>query len=244
MRSRLSAFAWARAAVLAGAPIFAGLAAHAGCAHPAPAPPEVVRFFATAVAGGQWERAYGLMSDDYRRRVSLAKFRAEIQSDRQIIDADAIALSKEASGGPVRAIVETRGGERIALVLDGGAWRLEDQPLSPFGQQSPRAALRTLVRAVERRRYDIVLRLVPARHRPSVTEQALRAYWEGGASDAQKRLLQALRAHLDAPIVDLGREAYMPFGSLGPSGDAASSGSEGEVRFVLEDGVWKIEDAR
>ncbi len=220
-----------------------------GCAHRAATPSDVVRTFATSVTLGRWEHAYGLMSDDYRRRVPLAKFRAEIEAERQTINADAAALSRESFSGSTRAVVETRAGQRLILVSDGGAgWKLDDHPLVPFGQQSPRAALRTLVRAVEQRRYDVVLRLVPARHRPSVTEESLRAYWEGGGSGSQRQILRILRENLDKPIIDLGTEAHMPYGSDGRRADvqgaARDARGEGEVRFVFEDGVWRIDDAR
>jgi glutamate racemase len=41
--------------------------------------------------------------------------------------------------------------------------------------------------------------------------------------------LSELRASINAPIVELGDEAHMPYG-------------EREVRFVREDGIWKIDD--
>jgi hypothetical protein len=125
----------------------------------------------------------------------------------------------------------------VRLTFDGSGWRLDDQPLAPFGQQSPRAALRTFVRAVEQRRYDVVLRLVPERRRGRIDVQTLRLYWEGPDSAPHRRLLALLRANLDAQIVELGTEAHMPYGEAGAE-------SEGEVRFLFEEGVWKVEDAR
>jgi hypothetical protein len=217
-----------------------------GCAHQGTAPPEVVRAFATSVRLGQWERAYALMSDDFRRRVPLARFQTEIEADRQTINADAGELSRQGFGPPVRAVVETRGGDHVTLVLDGGAWHLDEQPLAPFGQHSPRAALRTLVRSIEQRRYDIVLRLVPERHRSGVTEESLRLYWEGPGSSAHRRLLQILRTNLDTPIINLGTEAQMPYGASGRTDEnhsATGANAEGEVRFLFENGVWKIDDA-
>lgn len=220
-----------------------GWGSASGCAHQTAEPPDVVRGFASSVTLGRWDQAYALMSDDYRRRVPLARFRAEIEADRQTVNADAVALSRQGFRGPARAVVETRGGDRFTLVMNGGAWKLTDQPLVPFGQQSPRAALRTFVRAIEQRRYDVALRLVPARHRSGVTEKSLRLYWEGAGSGSHRRLLEILRANLDTPIIDLGTEAHMPYGAEGQKSDNAGANGEGEVRFLLEDGVWKIDDA-
>jgi hypothetical protein len=213
-----------------------------GCAHQRSTPPDVVRDFAQSMARGDWDRGYALMSDEYRRRVPLPKFRADLEAERRIVVADAVALSQSAWGS-VRAVAETPAGDRFGLVLDGGDWRLDEQPLLPFGQQTPRAALRTLVRAIDLKRYDVVLRLVPARHRRGVTEQSLRAYWEGTGPTAHRRLLETLRASLDTPVVDLGVEAFMPYGSsYGTDSERPRKDAEGEVHFIREDGLWKIDD--
>jgi hypothetical protein len=215
-----------------------------GCAHQKPDPPDVVRDFAQSVARGDWDRGYALMSDDYRQRVSLAKFRADLETERRTVSADAVALSRQTAWSPVRAVVETPAGDRFHLTLDGARWRLDEPPLAPFGQQTPRAALRTFVRAIDLKRYDVLLKLVPARHRPGVTEASLRAYWEGTGANAHRRLLETLRANLNTPIVDLGVEAFLPYGSSnGTEVDRAKKDGEGEVHFLLEDGIWKIDDA-
>lgn len=227
-------------AVFVAAGFVAGTASIAGCAHHGHSPSDVVRDFAVAIERGDHAHAYALMSSDYRRRVSLEKFRAEIDAERQNVIRDAAALA-HASLRPAHAQVETRAGDRVPLTLEGDGWRLGEQPLVPFGQQSPRAALRTFVRAVTERRYDIVLRLVPGQHRPRITESMLRIYWEGPDSGPHRRLLDLLRMNLEAPIIELGTEAQMPYGPGNQHGEHRED--EGEVRFLLEGGVWKIDDA-
>jgi hypothetical protein len=86
------------------------------------------------------------------------------------------------------------------------------------------------VRALEQRRYDIVLRLCPTRRRAGLSVEALRAFWEGEHKTENVALLQSLREALGAPIVEIGDEARLSYGA----------GSE--ARLVREDGVWKIED--
>jgi hypothetical protein len=92
--------------------------------------------------------------------------------------------------------------------------------------------LRSFVRALERKRYDVALRLVPNRYRPGLTIDKLREYWEGEQKVENAQLLVRLRAAVSAntPIVEVGDEAHMPYGE------------RYEVRFVREDGAWKIED--
>jgi hypothetical protein len=214
-----------------------------GCAaHQNSAPADVVRAFGDSIVQKDWDRGYRLMSDEYRRRVPLARFRAEMEVEARIVGTDAAVLAKQ-SFDATRAIVQTPGGESFKLVLNGDAWKLSGQPLAPFAQDSPRAALRTLLRAIEGKRYDVMLRLIPAEHRSRVNEDRLRLYWEGDpSSGARRRLLEILRANLDMPIVELEHEAYMPYGAPGPPAPNPENQAEGEVRFLLEDGVWKIDD--
>lgn len=232
MKSKSGKSAISIALVLVG-----GLVLPEACAHRTASPSDVVRDFASAVQHGDYDHAYLLMSADYRRKVPLSQFRAEIDVERQSVALDAANLVQGLARGsprPARSDVETPAGEHVALILQGGVWKLSEQPLAPFGQQSPRAALRTFVRAIGQRRYDVVLRLLPARHRSQVTEAKLRLYWEGPEARPHRQLLDLLHANLDAPIIELGGEAQMPYGR---------DGQEGEVRFLFEEGVWKIDDA-
>jgi hypothetical protein len=120
-------------------------------------------------------------------------------------------------------------GDTVTLVLEAGRWRVDGPAPDPWGQRTPRAALRTFLRALGARRYDIVLRLVPRRHRIDLTADKLRQYWEA-RPDETRALLKRLQAGLAAPIVESGDEAHMPYGP------------EQEVFFVREDGIWRIED--
>jgi hypothetical protein len=127
--------------------------------------------------------------------------------------------------------VELAPGEPLGLVDEGGRWRVADTSLfEPWSQRTPRAALRSFVRALEERRYDIVLRLCPMRRRASLSVEALRTFWEGEHKTENAALLARLRDALGAPIVEVGDEARLPYGP------------GHEARLVREDGVWKIED--
>ena len=118
----------------------------------------------------------------------------------------------------------------MPLVLESGGWRIDGPVLEPWGQGTPRAALRTFLRALAERRYDVVLRLVPNRYRGGLSADKLRQYWEQERTDEHAALLARLRAAAAAPIVESGDEAHMPYGP------------DEEVRFTREDGRWKIED--
>lgn len=194
--------------------------------------------FAAAAARKDWNAAYALMSASYQRRVSIDQFRAQLGAEPEAVAADAAALSR-ADVRATHAQLDLARGDRISVILEDAAWRLETPPIDPFAQDSPRAALRTFVRAVDSRRYDVLLRLSPRRYRDRINKDTLRAYWEGPDRQAHRHLLERLRAHLSAPIVDLGTEAVMPFGDRTRS----PADEEGEVRFVFEDGLWKVDEA-
>lgn len=224
-------------AVLVAAVLLTGGWCAAGCAHESARPDAAVRAFVAAVERGDLRRAYGLLSDDYRRRVSFDAFRAEADARSAGNGKDGPAgptlasAVTAATATPVAAVVALPGQDRVELRWTPEGWRLIEPPLLPFSQHSPRAALRSFVRAVSARRYDVLLRFVPERQRKLVTERALQAFWEGPGSEARKPLMNALQRSLDAPIDEDGNHARLQLAGYG------------DLRFIRENGVWKVEDA-
>ncbi len=200
-----------------------------GCATRAAGPGQALETYASALERKDYATAYGLTSGSYRQHVSLDDFRRQMQADATELAADAHSLRENAARWGSRVDVVIGRDERVTLVREGAAWRLETPPFEPYGQGTPRAALRTFVRAVEGRRYDVLLRLVPARYRAAVTADKLRAYWEGDQAAAHRALLRDLRLALDARIVEEADEAFVTYGA------------SRQVRFVREEGFWRIE---
>ncbi len=83
---------------------------------------------------------------------------------------------------------------------------------------------------MERERYDVVLRMVPNADREGMSVDRMREAWSGEGREEVERLLENLRANLDAPIEEVGDRATMPYGD------------RFTAEFVREDGIWKIED--
>jgi hypothetical protein len=201
------------------------------CAHPQKGPADTLAGFAAGLERKDYPAAYALMSADYRKRVALADFRAEIESAAGAdVQSAARRIRESAPRAPLRIEIDVDLGDKLVLVMDGGQWRIAAQPFDLHAQKTPRAALRSFVRGIERKRYDVLLRLVPNRYRSVVTAETLRDYWEGERRDENRKLLDDLRHNMNAPIVESGDEARMPYGQ----------GSE--VHFLREDGLWKIED--
>jgi hypothetical protein len=185
--------------------------------------------YASAVERRDFGTAYALMSSSFRQRVSAAEFRRKLDEDQPELGADARALREGADRWATRIELSLPGEDRVPLVREGASWRLEERPLDPFGQATPRAALRAFARAVESRRYDVLLRLAPAHFRGALSVEKLRAFWEGGAAAQNRSLLRELRLNLGAPIAEEGEEAFMTYGS------------NRQMRFVREEGLWRIE---
>ncbi|HEY2731899.1 MAG TPA: hypothetical protein VGK52_18275 [Polyangia bacterium] len=207
------------------------LGASYACAHAGAGPTATLSALGAALERHDFDAAYALTSADFRARVPLAAFRAELEEAGG--DTAALAHRLRVAGernGP-EVTVELAPGEPTTLVEEGGRWLAADPAIfEPWSQKTPRAALRSFVRALEQRRYDVVLRLCPTARRGELSVAALRDYWEGEHKAENAQLVARLRTALGAAIVETGDEAHMPYGA------------GAEARLVREDGAWKIED--
>jgi hypothetical protein len=189
-----------------------------------------VKDYLRAVNRGQLHRAYGMLSERYRREVSEKDFVASARASGSDLKESQKAFLASSQPPRVRAHLTYGPGERLDLVVEDGQWKLDVDPLDFYSQRTPRDALRSFVRALERRRYDIVLRFVPERWRALMTEQKLKEKWEGDKRAELDVLLANLRRNLEARIEESGDRATMAYGD------------RFECRFVKENGLWKIED--
>jgi hypothetical protein len=209
---------------------YGGLAcAGLACAHQPEGPAATVQQFGAALGRGDLRAAYALTSADFQQRTPYEAFAAGLGANPNDTAGLGRRIGEQAARIPPRVEVQLAQGDVLALVLEAGRWRVDGPMPEPWGQRTPRAALRTFVRALGERRYDVVLRLVPRHHRVDLTADKLRHYWESHQEET-RGLLSRLQAAVNAPIVESGDEAHMPYGP------------EQEVVFVREDGVWRIED--
>ena len=205
------------------------VAAVALCAcHPPPVGPEaILDAYLDALAAGRTDRAWELLSSDYRKTHDRAAF------ERAVAAADgkrqAGELRKRAHTLQLEAELQLPDGDALPLVREDGAWRFEHDPLDFYPQSTPLEALRSFIRAVDNHRWDVALRFVPDRYRGSLTVDKLRERWEGDGRAELEAQLQAARTHLGDPMEISGDQAQL------------TVGERKQARLVREGGVWKVE---
>lgn len=193
-------------------------------------PETTVASFARALREDRYEDAYDMMSRSYRRRVPFAEFERHLRANPDETHEAAEALDETDGEAEQTAVLLYADGEALNLVYESGSWHIADNIVDFYDQSTPRAALRSFVRAMERRRYDVVMRFVPNADREGMSVERMEEAWSGEGREEVERLVANLSAHLDAPIEQVGDRATMPYGE------------QYVVRFVREDDLWKIED--
>ena len=194
-------------------------------------PEQVVGQYSDALRAGDARRAWSLLSEEARRAMPFELFRAELQRDPAAARRLADAVMRPSGPVTVTAVLVGADGDELHLVFEDGQWRLDADSIDPYPQATPRQALGSFVRAVRRRRFDVLLHLAPEADRKGLDAAKLARAIDVDQKAEVMAFVEALEAALPtAPVEILGNRATMGLGS----------GST--VQLVLEDGAWKIED--
>ncbi|HEY5960559.1 MAG TPA: hypothetical protein VIV60_28595 [Polyangiaceae bacterium] len=196
-------------------------------------PDWVLREYAAALRRGDAERAWSLLSEETKRSTTFDAFREELRRNPAMMRLLADRMERPIGPPTLTAQVGTPDSEPIEMMRIDGQWRLKLSSLDPFSQATPLAALRSFVRAVKLRRYDVLLRLAPERDRQQLSKAQLRQAFEGAEREELFAFCQAIE-------VNLGR------GELEINGDHATFdlGEGSTAELLLERGVWCIENYR
>jgi hypothetical protein len=237
------------------APLVASLAAVtlAACgATNVQSPNAVMRAYAAAVIDGRADAAYALLSDDAKRSMSLEAFRQILQTNREEAIEIGQSLARPTSDPYVTATVTLPSHETITLVLEDGVWRVDGSAIDFYSQATPRLAMIAFIRAFERDRFDVLMKLSPAAHREGLTQERLRDAWGRVASDAKGDAKSDGKIDDKAPRRPEGAKiaekldviaSKLPTATIEETGAAATlSYDSGVVKFVRENGVWLVED--
>ncbi len=149
-------------------------------ADPAPVTPkQAVDAYARAVRDKRYDDAYALLSRDARKLVTRQDFEERLEHDPQETSVLLAGLGASSNEATVRATITGRNGETLDLVYEGDAWRVEERAVDLYGQRTPRAALSSFVRAFDAKRWDVLLRFVPAGDQDGMDEKVLAGAWQG-----------------------------------------------------------------
>jgi hypothetical protein len=193
-------------------------------------PESTLHAYAKALEDGRAADAYRLLGDDARRGISFEAFKKTIDSNPDDAKEIGRALSRPTTPAVITATVTAPNGDALELVWNSGAWKVEASAIDLYRDDSPRHAIQGYVRALERKRYDVILRYVPDAHREGLDAAKLKAAWEGPDKDEIAQVLAGLKQALPAGSVEeAGDHAQLAYGA-------------GVIKLVKEHGRWKIED--
>jgi hypothetical protein len=207
-------------------------AAAPACAMSSPArdPSAVLHAYARALQEGRADDAYRMLSDEARRGTSLEAFRRMVKDDPDQVKEIGQSLARPTAPPMVTARVVAPGGQELDLVLEQGVWKIDATAIDLYAQDTPLHAVRGFVRALERKRYDVILRYVPDAHKEGLDSAKLKSAWEGHDKEEMEQVLSSLKQALpSAKIEEIGDHAALPYGA-------------GTMQLVREHGLWKIED--
>jgi len=194
-----------------------------GCASGAPArvpdPGDSVRRLSTALRGDDAQAAFALLDPELRKALGRERFRALWRANRAELRELGERLAKIDVAARARAEVALEDGERVALVLERGQWRVQGGVLDAQALGTPLDAVAELRRALKRQSLPGLLRVL-ARER--------RAAWLA----AFEKSMQQTGDPLDLRVEVRGDEATVHL-----------SGG-GQIQLRREAGRWQIWDVR
>lgn len=193
-------------------------------------PSAVLHAYARALEDGRADDAYRMLSDEARRGTSLEAFRRMVKDDPEQVKEIGQSLERPTAAPVVTARVVAPGGQELDLVLEKGVWKVDATAIDLYAQDTPRHAVQGFLRALERKRYDVILRYVPDAHKEGLDAEKLKTAWEGHDKEEMEQVLSSLKQSLpSAKIEETGDHAALPYGA-------------GTMQLVREHGLWKIED--
>lgn len=199
-----------------------------GCAQTLPSAERRVAELEEALSTGAYAAAYDMMSEGYRASVPKKDFVSRLSAHPEEAEEAARLLRRLKGPAEETATLPLGEGEKLVLRKERGQWVVDSNHLDFYGQSSPRAALRSFVRAVERGRWDVIMRLIPKKERAGIDEAAVARSFGEDRKDEMAQLVAALRAHLEDPIEEVGDYATLSFGG------------RDRVRFFREAEGWAI----
>ncbi len=194
-----------------------------GCGATVPDPKQAALEYADAAAKGDAEAVYALLSESSKRSYTHAEVKGLVvdQRDELKLQADAVRKVFAVGADPSRVVTEAMvpfaDGERAALRLENGEYRIGAADALPADARTVAQALGQLRRVLARRSYQGLLRVLTPRSRAAV-EEDLRTLVDGMEEPEG----------LDVKVTGDTAVVTVPGGHF--------------VRLKRDAGVWRIED--
>ena len=193
-------------------------------------PAQTLDTYGRALKNHDFGESYDKMSSSFRSKVSRDDYVRMMRDNPREVDETADRLRGKHGSLEVSAEFEYGLGDQMRLVQEDGEWKIATNPLGFYDQSTPKAALRSFIRAFRLERWDIMLRFVPTQFREKMDVAKMKAQFTNASKDKMDALINTLEANVDEPIVERGNDARMSYGE------------KYEVKFLKEDGVWKLKD--
>lgn len=132
--------------------------------------------FAVAAEHGDADALYSMLSKEAKANIDSAAFRALVQSEREELGSRARGFANEKQ--EVVAELRFEDGETASLRAEGGTFRVSNAGSLPGGSTTPEGALAEFRRALLRRNYRALLRILSPETRRAV-EQDLESLGKG-----------------------------------------------------------------
>jgi hypothetical protein len=208
-------------------PLLCALASACG---PTKGPSETLDKYGRSLRNHDFGSAYDLMSSSYRGKVSREEYARMMRDNPREVDETADRLRGKHGSIEVTAEFEYGLGDQMRLVQEDGRWKIANNPMGFYDQSTPKATLRSFLRAYRLERWDVMLRFVPNQYREKMDAAKMKQQFTGPSKDQMEMLMNTLEANVDEQIDERGNSARMAYGD------------KYEVKFVREDGVWKLKD--
>src|SRR5262249_52608599 len=157
--------------------------------------------YSAALRSRDFGKAYDLMSEKYRKEHTRDDFIKLMKESPEDVRVTAERLEAPGRRGEVAArFGYDDPGDGLSPVAGHGSWRLAVNPLDFYPQDTPGHTLRSFVRAVELKRWDVVLRFVPNKWKEVMTVEQVRQQFDGAKRTEVDTMLRLLSANLDNPI--------------------------------------------
>jgi|SRR4051812_46942904 hypothetical protein len=188
------------------------------CGHSSlPDPNIAARAYADAAVHGQADRIYALLATDARRSYGVDRVRELVRDERAELARQGASLRAPGTRVEAQATMLLADGSQIELTLEPDGFRIAAADTLPAAAQTPVEALDGLRRALARRSYTSLLRVLSAEARVALETD-----------------LRTLAAALENP-------ATLDVRVQGDRAEVSVGGGH-QVTLRRESGTWRVED--